>query len=59
MLTKMVRPHIEVVTNVAPAHLLQHFESVEAIAQRRQRSFLGFLLMGLLSYLVIIPNGLF
>lgn len=40
MLTKMVRPHIAVVTNVAPAHL-QHFESVEAIAQEKAAIFLG------------------
>jgi len=39
-LTKMVRPHIGIVTNVAPAHL-QNFSSVEAIAYEKGSLFLG------------------
>ncbi len=38
-LVDMVRPHVAVVTNVAPVHL-EHFSGVEAIAARQGRDFL-------------------
>ncbi len=39
-LTKMVRPHIAIVTNVEPVHL-EHFPSVEAIADAKAEIFAG------------------
>ncbi len=39
-LTAMVRPHVAVVTNVAPVHL-EHFASVEAIADAKAEIFSG------------------
>ena len=39
-LAKMVRPHIGIITNVAPAHL-QNFTSVEEIAREKGSLFLG------------------
>lgn len=39
-LTKLVRPHIAVVTNVAPAHL-ENFSSIEGIAHAKAEIFAG------------------
>ena len=39
-ITKIVRPHIGIITNIAPAHL-QNFASVETIAQEKASLFLG------------------
>ena len=39
-LTKMVRPHIAIVTTVAPVHL-EHFSSVKAIAEAKAEIFAG------------------
>src|SRR5699024_8904281 len=43
--TDMVRPHIAVVTNVAPAHLIYH-ETVENIAYKKARTFNAMQLTG-------------
>jgi len=39
-LVDMVRPHVAIVTNVAPVHL-EHFENVEAIARAKAEIFAG------------------
>jgi UDP-N-acetylmuramoyl-tripeptide--D-alanyl-D-alanine ligase len=39
-LVEMVRPHVAIVTNVAPVHL-EHFENVEAIARAKAEIFCG------------------
>ncbi|WP_407050323.1 UDP-N-acetylmuramoylalanyl-D-glutamyl-2,6-diaminopimelate--D-alanyl-D-alanine ligase [Methyloraptor flagellatus] len=39
-LTKMVRPHVAIVTKVAPVHL-EHFDSVESIARAKAEIFEG------------------